>query len=72
MRSFVSIAMLLAAWSAAPAATLDFKNAVIVLPANPSVPEKKAAAMLSEEIEKRTQLRPKVRSEPTSGPAFIL
>jgi hypothetical protein len=38
----------------------DFKEAVIVLPANPTVPERKAAQMLTEEIEKRTQLRLKI------------
>jgi hypothetical protein len=71
MRSLVLVAGLLAAWSAA-AATLDFRNAAIVLPPNASTPEKKAAAMLSEEIEKRTQLRPKVQSELPSGPALVL
>ena len=54
------------------AATLDFANAVIVIPPNATAPEKKAATMLSEEIEKRTQLRLKVQSQPASGAAFVI
>lgn len=37
--------------------TLDFRGASIVLPAGASTPQKKAAQMLHEEIEARTQLR---------------
>lgn len=48
----------------------DFKQAVIVLPANPTVPEKKAAQMLTEEIEKRTQLRLKIAA--SGSPAIYL
>jgi hypothetical protein len=52
---------------------LDFKNAVIVLPEGASVPQRKAAAMLAEEIEKRTQLRLRtVSARPADGPAFVL
>ena len=55
------------------AANLDFRGAVIVIPLNASVPERKAATMLSEEIEKRTQLRLKVQTTPVvEGPAFVL
>ncbi len=36
------------------------------------MPERKAAAMLAEEIEKRTQLRLKVQTEPAAGAAFVL
>ncbi len=54
------------------AATLDFRNAVIVVPAGASVPEKKAATMLAEEIEKRTQLRLHIQSYAAQGPAFII
>src|SRR6185295_16857939 len=55
------------------AAPLDFKGAAIVIPADASTPERKAAAMLSEEIEKRTQLRLKIQTtQPASGPAFVL
>jgi hypothetical protein len=36
------------------------------------MPERKAAAMLSEEIEKRTQLRLPVRAERGGGPVFLL
>jgi len=35
-------------------ANLDFRSAVIVIPPNASTPQRKTAAMLSEEIEKRT------------------
>src|ERR1041385_5157748 len=54
------------------AANLDMSRAVIAIPGNASTPEKKAAAMLAEEIEKRTQLRLKVQSQAPSGPAFVL
>ena len=54
------------------AAGLDFRNAVIVIPMGASMPERKTAAMLSEEIEKRTQLRLKVQTQAASGPAFVL
>jgi hypothetical protein len=54
------------------AAKLDFRGAVIVIPSTASVPERKAATMLAEEIEKRTQLRLKIESRTTEGPAFIL
>lgn len=66
----ISVSLLLAYLGGA--ATLDFRNSVIVIPAGASVPEKKTAAMLAEEIEKRTQLRLKVQSEPAQGPAFVI
>src|SRR6185437_13856463 len=40
--------------------------------ARASVPERKAAQMLAEEIEKRTQLRLPVRTGAVQGPAFVL
>ncbi len=43
-----------------------------MIPSNASTPERKAAAMLSEEIEKRTQLRLKVQTQAAEGPAFVL
>src|ERR1035438_3572797 len=43
----------------AGAQLLDVKNAVIVLPEGATMPQRKATVMLAEEIEKRTQLRPK-------------
>jgi hypothetical protein len=58
--------------ASAGAAPLDFRNAVIVISAHASMPERKAAEMLTQEIEKRTQLRLKVQTEPPSGPAFVL
>jgi hypothetical protein len=54
------------------AGKLDFRGAAIVIPPNASMPERKAAAMLAEEIEKRTQLRPKIGNRMSDGPAFIL
>lgn len=43
--------------AATPAAALDLHLAVIRLPANPTPFERKASAMLSEEVEKRTRFR---------------
>ena len=42
---------------AAPVAALDLRSAVVVAPAGLMGPEKKAAAMLVDEIEKRTRIR---------------
>jgi hypothetical protein len=51
----------------------DLRQAVIVLPAGVTKPQQKAAQMLTEEIEKRTQLRLKVVLQlPTEGPAIVL
>src|SRR5580692_7035822 len=50
-----------------------FENAVVVLPASATTPQKKAAQMLVEEIEKRTQLRLKLSSNAATGaPAIYL
>ena len=58
---------------AVPAFAIDLKSAVIVAPATLASPEKKAAAMLSDEIEKRTRIRlPIVPSRPASGAAILL
>ena len=52
---------------------LDFKGATIVLPAGATVPQKTAARMLAEEIEKRTQLRLAVKDTmPADGPVIFL
>ena len=68
----VLAAMLLLA-PAAWAQPLDLRTAAIVILADATIPEKKAAAMLSEEIEKRTQLRLKIENEPRAGgPAIVL
>src|ERR1035437_9359793 len=58
---------------AASAAALDLKNAVVVAPASLTAPEKKAAAMLVDEIAKRTRIRLAV-SETWSGvrPAILV
>ena len=51
----------------------DLRQAVIVLPTGVAKPQQKAAQMLSEEIEKRTQLRLKIVPQlPASGPAIVL
>ncbi len=55
------------------AIALDFSGGSIVLPAGATVPQKTAARMLSEEIEKRTQLRlPVTATMPAKGPAISL
>jgi len=62
-----SLAVMILATSAFAA---DFKDAVLILPFSPTTPQKKAAQMIQEEIEKRTQLRLKIA---TSGsPAIYL
>ncbi|MDQ6706185.1 MAG: hypothetical protein M3Z85_09470, partial [Acidobacteriota bacterium] len=55
------------------ASTADFRQAVVVLSGSPTGPQRKAAQMLVEEIEKRTQLRLKIGSEaPPDGAAIVL
>ena len=49
----------------------DFRQAVVVLPASPTTPEKKAGQMLVEEIAKRTQLRLKISPQAAAGAAAI-
>ena len=71
VRPLVAVACLTVC-SVARADTLDFRNAVIVISPSATMPEKKAAVMLSEEIEKRTQLRLKVQTQAAAGPAFVL
>ena len=57
----------------APGRAGDFRGAAIVLPPGAGKPQQKAAQMLAEEIEKRTQLRLKiVPRELSQGPAFVL
>ncbi len=72
LASYPVVAVLLATCAVASANPLDFRNAVIVIPPNATTPEKKAATMLTEEIEKRTQLRLKVHTQASPGPAFVL
>ncbi|SPF51721.1 conserved exported hypothetical protein [Candidatus Sulfopaludibacter sp. SbA4] len=58
---------------AAPALAIDLKSAVIVAPATLASPEKKAAAMLADEIEKRTRVRlPVAATFSGTGPAILL
>lgn len=62
-----------AAVISAPGGALDFRNAAIVIRPGATPPERAAARMLSEEIEKRTQLRlPVVHRSPESGPIIEL
>jgi hypothetical protein len=50
-----------------------FENAVVVLAGSATTPQKKAAQMLVEEIEKRTQLRLKVSTDAATGvPAIYI
>ena len=49
----------------------DFQQAVVVLPASPTTPEKKAGQMLVEEIAKRTQLRLKISPQVAAGAPAI-
>jgi hypothetical protein len=51
----------------------DFRDSVVVLPRSATTPQKKAAQMLVEEIEKRTQLRLKIAdSAPVGAPTISL
>ena len=64
-------------WVAAAAAAawgvpLDFKQAVIVTGEKPVARVQKAARMMAEEIEKRTQLRLKIAAAPEPGRASII
>ncbi len=55
------------------AARLDLRSAVVVVPVDATRRERKAATVLAEEIEKRTQLRLKIASSATAGtPAIVL
>jgi hypothetical protein len=57
----------------APAFALDLRSAVVVAPASLTGPEKKAAAMLVDEIEKRTRIRLSVGAAWSgSGTAILL
>jgi hypothetical protein len=68
----LSLALLLAAQAPAAAAAVDLGRAVIVAPAQLTGPEKKALAMLADEVEKRTQIRWRhVESWPERGIAVI-
>lgn len=55
---------------ATSALAADFRQAVVILPPSPTTPEKKAAQMMQEEIEKRTQLRLKIAA--SGSPAIYL
>ena len=63
----------IALWAPALLAAADLRNATIVIDRAASKPQQKAAAMLAEEIEKRTQLRLKIANARAPGqPAFTL
>lgn len=61
----------MAVWPAL-SASLDLRQAVVVPVAGASKPEQKAAQMLVEEIEKRTQIRLPVSAQPAGKPAIRL
>jgi hypothetical protein len=55
------------------APAIDLKNATVVVSSNAPSPERKAAAMLQDEIEKRTRIRlPVAEKPPGSGTAILL
>ncbi len=55
------------------AQALDLKNAVVVAPAGAAMPVQKAAQMLREEVEKRTQVRMALASAlPSGAPAIVV
>ena len=62
--------LLLALAALAPA--IDLKNAIVVAPANLTATEKKAAAMLVDEVEKRTRIRLPVKDRPYNEPSILL
>src|ERR1700677_4001297 len=63
----------IAALGASALFAADFKQAVVVLAGSAPTPQKKAAQMLVEEIEKRTQLRLKISAQAAAGaPAIYL
>jgi hypothetical protein len=70
-RVAASAAVLVLLAKAAPA--LNLANAVVVPSPNPAGPEKKAVAMLIDEIEKRTRIRLSTGDRwPSSGPAIFV
>ena len=62
--------LLLALAAIAPA--IDLKTASVVAPANLTATEKKAAAMLVDEIEKRTRIRLPIVDRPYNEPTILL
>src|SRR5580704_1813929 len=66
-------ALVLGVWFAADASAIDLRNANVVVAVNAPSPERKAAAMLVDEIEKRTRIRLPVRNRWSgSTPAIAL
>ncbi len=65
MRALAALLMTL------PLGALDLSRAVIVSPPSLAGPERKAAAMLSDEIAKRTRIRMPIRDRAT-GPSIVL
>src|SRR5438874_11860985 len=55
-----------------PAAELDLTKAVVVTTAEPSKQEKKALALLVEEVEKRTQIRWQISSTWPTAPTPVI
>src|ERR1043165_6103425 len=67
-----ALLLALAAGGARGGEVVDFANAVVLSPPNASGPEKQAARMLVEEVEKRTQLRWKIVSAWPEQPGFVI
>ncbi len=73
MRNSILPGLLLLLCAAPSLSASDFKSATIVIAPDASKQQKKAAVMLAEEIEKRTQLRlPIATSAPAGQAAFVL
>ena len=65
------LTLLLTLLMAASAGAMDLRHAAIVAPAGLTGPEKKAAALLADEIEKRTRIRLPVVAQWPAGPAIF-
>ncbi len=62
----------LAVWGAAVVFGAHFESAGVVVASSATTPQKKAAQMLVEEIEKRTQLRLKISADAIAGASSII
>ena len=63
---------LLALLAVFPAVGLDLTHATVVAPATLSAREKRAAAMLAQEVARRSQVRWPVAAAPASGPSIVI
>jgi hypothetical protein len=67
-----ALILLLGALCSLPTFALDLRNAVIVVRPDAPSPEKKAAQMLTSEIEKRTQIRLEIRNSDPGGSTPVI